>query len=102
MFTTRTKWNVRFNFELADTGLLFNRFDSCERECARLTAERLPLAAYEQVLEASHTFNLLDARRAISTSERQRYILRVREMAGCVAERYVESREALGFPMLDA
>ncbi len=92
----------RFNFELADTGLLFSRFDSCERECARLTAERLPLAAYEQVLEASHTFNLLDARRAISTSERQRYILRVREMAGSVAARYVESREALGFPMLDA
>ena len=92
----------RFNFELADTGLLFSRFDSSERECARLTAERLPLAAYEQVLEASHTFNLLDARRAISTSERQRYILRVREMAGSVAARYVESREALGFPMLDA
>ena len=92
----------RFNFELADTGLLFSRFDSCECECARLTSERLPLAAYEQVLEASHTFNLLDARRAISTSERQRYILRVREMAGSVAESYVESREALGFPMLDA
>ena len=92
----------RFNFELADAGLLFSRFDSSERECARLTAERLPLAAYEQVLEASHTFNLLDARRAISTSERQRYILRVREMAGSVAESYVESREALGFPMLDA
>ena len=92
----------RFNFELANTGLLFSRFDSSEHECARLTAERLPLAAYEQVLEASHTFNLLDARRAISTSERQRYILRVREMAGSVAESYVESREALGFPMLDA
>ena len=92
----------RFNFELADTGLLFSRFDSSERECARLTAERLPLAAYEQVLEASHTFNLLDARRAISTSERQRYILRVREMAGSVAQSYVESREALGFPLLDA
>ena len=92
----------RFNFELADTGLLFSRFDSSERECARLTAERLPLAAYEQVLEASHTFNLLDARRAISTSERQRYILRVREMAGSVARSYVESREALGFPLLEA
>ena len=92
----------RFNFELADTGLLFSRFDSSERECARLTAERLPLAAYEQVLEASHTFNLLDARRAISTSERQRYLLRVREMAGSVAQSYVESRQALGFPLLEA
>lgn len=90
----------RFNFELADTALLFGRFDACERECARLAAEQLPLAAYEQVLEASHSFNLLDARRAISTSERQRYILRVRDMSGAVARSYVESREAQGFPML--
>ena len=92
----------RFNFEVADTDLLFERFDSCERQCARLTAEELPLPAYEQVLDASHTFNLLDARRAISTSERQRYILRVRDMAGAVATGYVASREAMGFPMLTA
>ena len=92
----------KFNFELADTDLLFQRFENCERECARLTAEGLPLPAYEQVLEASHTFNLLDARRAISTSERQRYILRVREMAGAVAQGYVASRESLGFPLLES
>ena len=92
----------RFNFELADTGRLFERFENCERECARLAAEQLPLPAYEQVLEASHTFNLLDARGAISTSERQRYILRVREMASAVAQDYVASREALGFPMLES
>ena len=92
----------RFNFELADTGRLFERFENCERECARLAAEQLPLPAYEQVLEASHTFNLLDARGAISTSERQRYILRVREMAGAAAQGYVASREALGFPMLES
>ena len=90
----------RFNFELADADLLFRRFESCERECARLTAEGLPLPAYEQVLEASHSFNMLDARRAISTGERQRYILRVREMAGAVAQGYVASREAMGFPLL--
>ena len=90
----------KFNFELADTELLFRRFDDCERQCARLTGEQLPLPAYEQVLEASHTFNLLDARRAISTSERQRYILRVRDMAGAVAGAYVASREAMGFPLL--
>ena len=92
----------RFNFELADTDLLFQRFENCERECTRLTAGELPLPAYEQVLDASHTFNLLDARRAISTSERQRYILRVRDMAGAVATSYVASREAIGFPMLAA
>ena len=92
----------RFNFELADTDLLFQRFENCERECTRLTAEELPLPAYEQVLDASHTFNLLDARRAISTSERQRYILRVRDMAGAVATSYVASRDAIGFPMLAA
>ncbi len=90
----------RFNFELADTELLFRRFDDCERQCARLTAEELPLPAYEQVLDASHTFNLLDARRAISTSERQRYLLRVRDMAAAVARSHVASREALGFPLL--
>ena len=90
----------KYNFELADTDLLFRRFDDCERGCGRLVAERLPLPAYEQVLEASHTFNLLDARNAISTSERQRYILRVRRMAASVAETYVASREALGFPMI--
>ncbi len=90
----------KFNFELADTELLFRRFDECERQCARLTAKRLPLPAYEQVLEASHTFNLLDARRAISTSERQRYILRVGNMAGAVARGYVAAREAMDFPLL--
>ena len=90
----------KFNFELADTRLLFRRFDDCERQCVRLAAGQLPLPAYEQVLDASHTFNLLDARRAISTSERQRYILRVRDMAGAVANAYVASRQAMGFPLL--
>ena len=90
----------KFNFELADPKLLFRRFDDCERQCVRLVAGQLPLPAYEQVLDASHTFNLLDARRAISTSERQRYILRVRDMAGAVANAYVASRQAMGFPLL--
>ena len=60
----------------------------------------LPLPAYEQMLKASHTFNLLDARRAISVTERQRFILRVRTLARAVAEAYYNAREALGFPML--
>jgi glycyl-tRNA synthetase alpha chain len=60
----------------------------------------LPLPAYEMMVKASHTFNLLDARRAISVTERQRYILRVRALARQIAEAYYAAREALGFPML--
>ena len=89
----------RYNFEAADIAGLFKRFDEAERQCAELIAGELTLPAYEQVLEASHSFNLLDARRAISVTERQGYILRVREMARSVAQAYYDSREALDFPM---
>ncbi|WP_255556525.1 glycine--tRNA ligase subunit alpha [Methylococcus sp. ANG] len=91
-----------FNFEHANTEFLFSAFDTYERECRQLIALGLPLPAYEMVLKASHAFNLLDARRAISVTERQRFILRVRELAKAVAEAYYQRREALGFPMLDA
>lgn len=90
----------KYNFEEANTQNLFGWFDTCERECQRVLDKNLPLPAYEQVLQASHTFNLLDARRAISVTERQRYILRVRTLARAVAETYYQSREALGFPLL--
>ncbi|HKT32316.1 MAG TPA: glycine--tRNA ligase subunit alpha [Gammaproteobacteria bacterium] len=90
----------KYNFEQANTQALFGWFDTCERECQRLLEKNLPLPAYEQVLQASHTFNLLDARRAISVTERQRYILRVRALARGVAENYHQSRAALGFPLL--
>jgi glycyl-tRNA synthetase alpha chain len=89
-----------YNFEHADTESLFGWFDTCERESQRLIEAYLPLPAYEQVLKASHSFNLLDARHAISVTERQRYILRVRSLARAVAEAYYNAREALGFPML--
>ena len=88
-----------YNFEQADTQILFGWFDTCEKQSQRLIKAGLPLPAYEQVLKASHTFNLLDARRAISVTERQRYILRVRDLARQVAEIFYASREALGFPM---
>jgi glycyl-tRNA synthetase alpha chain len=91
-----------FNFEHADTGELFHQFDFYERSCGELLEKGTPLPAYEQVLKASHAFNLLDARRAISVTERQRYILRVRTLARAVAEAYFASREALGFPMCGA
>ena len=87
-----------YNFEHADVAVLFNQFESCETACNHLLEEKLPLPAYEQVLRASHTFNLLDARRAISVTERARYIGRVRTLARGVAQAYFEAREALGFP----
>ncbi len=89
-----------YNFELADAGSLVAGFNSCEQECQKLISAGLPLPAYEMVLKASHTFNLLDARRAISVTERQRYILRVRNLARAVAETYLKGREVLGFPLL--
>src|SRR5437762_13786962 len=92
----------RSNFEHADVPRLLAHFEDHERMCQALLAARLPLPAYEQVLKASHTFNLLDARRAISVTERQRYILRVRTLASAVARAYLESREARGFPLLKA
>ncbi len=92
----------RYNFELADIDSLFNAFDLAEHECQRLIELNLALPAYEQMLTASHNFNLLDARQAISVSERQRFILRVRDMSKAVAQAYYESREALGFPMVES
>ncbi len=91
-----------FNFEHADTGFLFTSFDEAEAACQRLVEASLPLPAYEQVLSASHTFNLLDARQAISVTERQAYILRVRALARAVAELYYQSRESIGFPMVES
>ena len=89
-----------FNFEHADVETLFGQFDFYERESQRLIELGLPLPAYEMVLKTSHTFNLLDARHAISVTERQRFILRVRQLARAVAQAYYERREGLGFPML--
>jgi glycyl-tRNA synthetase alpha chain len=91
-----------YNFEQADVESLFGWFDTCEAESRRLVEAGLPLPAYEMVLKASHTFNLLDARHAISVTERQRYILRVRTLARAVAEAYYQARAALGFPMAAA
>lgn len=90
-----------YNFEQANIESLFQQFDTCEQESERMIEAGLPLPAYELVLKASHTFNLLDARKAISVTERQRYILRVRTLARAVAQAYYDRRESLGFPMLE-
>ena len=91
-----------YNFQHANIAVLFRHFDEHEAACQQLLAVNLALPAYEQVLKASHTFNLLDARGAISVTERQRFILRVRTLARGVAQVYYDSRETLGFPMLRA
>lgn len=89
-----------YNFDHADVESLFSNFDTYERESERMIEAGLPLPAYELVLKASHSFNLLDARKAISATERQRFILRVRALARAVALAYYERRGSLGFPMV--
>jgi glycyl-tRNA synthetase alpha chain len=89
-----------FNFQYAPVDELFVEFDQLETSCNTLIEAALPLPAYERVLKASHVFNLLDARHAISVTERQRYILRVRTLSKKVAQTYYESRETQNFPML--
>ncbi len=91
-----------YNFEHANVQMLSEHFNQFEREARRLIETGLPLPAYEMVMKCSHTFNLLDARGAISTTERAAYIGRVRALARLVAQAYYDSREKLGFPMLKA
>jgi glycyl-tRNA synthetase alpha chain len=90
-----------YNFEHANTEWLFSGFAEAEKACEQLLDASLPLPAYEQVLKASHTFNLLDARHAISVTERQRYILKVRNLARQVANCYFDTRKQAGFPLAD-
>ncbi len=90
-----------YNFDHSNVEALFSQFDFAEKEALRLLEVGLPLPAYEFVMKASHAFNLLDARHAISVTERQRYILRVRTLARGVAKSYYESRERAGFPLAD-
>lgn len=89
-----------YNFEYANVDVLLKRFTEHETDCQFLLEKGLPLPAYEQALKASHTFNLLDARQAISVTERQRYILRIRTLTKKIAEAYYQARETLGFPLL--
>lgn len=91
----------KYNFEEADTKALFDHFQFYETESQRMSEAGLPLPAYELVLKASHTFNLLDARHALSVTERQNHILKIRRLAKAVAQSYYESREALGFPLVN-
>jgi len=89
-----------YNFELADTSMLFKLFDMYEQEALRVVKQGFVFPAYDYVLKCSHTFNLLDARGAISVTERTGFIARVRNLARACAQAYVEQREAMGYPLL--
>ena len=89
-----------YHFELANVPWLFEQFDMYEKEAKKLAEKAFSLPAYEMVMHASHVFNILDARGALSVTERQRYILRVRHLSRAVAEVYYAAREALGFPLI--
>jgi glycyl-tRNA synthetase alpha chain len=90
----------KYNFELANTDMLFQHFNQFEGEAKRLMDAQCVLPAYEMVMKCSHAFNLLDARGAISVTERAAYIGRVRNLARAIAQTYYESREKLGFPLV--
>lgn len=96
---SEVEWS-RYNFDVADISLLSSLFNQFEQECQALLNRKLVLPAYDYVLKCSHTFNLLDARGALSVSERARYISRVRKLARACAELYLQEREAKGFPLL--
>ncbi|MFK7890179.1 MAG: glycine--tRNA ligase subunit alpha, partial [Granulosicoccus sp.] len=100
VFLQNEKEQSAYNFEHANVDFLFRLFEQAESDCAGLCENLLPLPAYEQVLRASHAFNLLDARHALSVTERQRYILKVRTLARQVADSWLNKREILGFPLL--
>jgi glycyl-tRNA synthetase alpha chain len=102
LFLQNEKEMSAYNFEHANTDHLLAQFDMFESECLNLTKKTLPIPAYEMVLKASHTFNLLDARHAVSVSERQRFILRVRAMSRAVAVAYLSVRESMEFPLLNS
>lgn len=91
----------KYNFELSNASMLFEFFNACEKECKVLIEAKLPWPAYDYCMKCSHTFNLLDARSAISITERTGYIAKVRNLASKIAKLYAIQREELGYPMLD-
>ena len=102
VYLQNEKEQSAYNFEHSDTVFLFQAFNAHEQQAQHLMLEQLALPAYEQVLKAAHTFNLLDARGSISVTERAGYITRIRNLAKSVAQSYLDSRERLGFPMAPA
>jgi glycyl-tRNA synthetase alpha chain len=99
VYLQNEKEQSAYNFEHSDVDFLFTAFTAHEQQAKNLIEQQLALPAYEQVLKAAHSFNLLDARGAISVTERAAYMGRIRNVSRAVAQSYFESRERLGFPM---
>ena len=99
IYLQNEKEQSAYNFEHSDTDFLFSAFSAHEKQAKYLIEQQLALPAYEQVLKAAHSFNLLDARGAISVTERAAYIGRIRTLARSVAQSYFDSRERMGFPL---
>jgi glycyl-tRNA synthetase alpha chain len=99
VYLQNEKEQSAYNFEHSDAEFLFTAFGAHEKQAKHLMEQQLALPAYEQVLKCAHSFNLLDARGAISVTERAAYIGRIRNLARAVAQSYYDSRERLGFPM---
>jgi glycyl-tRNA synthetase alpha chain len=100
LYLQNEKEQSAYNFEKSSVEMLLTSFDNCEKEAAALAADKLVLPAYDYVLKCSHLFNMLDARGAISVTERTGYIGRIRKIAQLCAQNYVEQREKLGFPLV--
>ena len=94
------KENSQYNFELVDAKILAKYFDDMEKECIKLTDNNLPIPAYDFLLQNSHILNLLDSKQAVSSTERQAYILRLRKLSNLIARKFLESREELDFPLI--
>ena len=99
VYLQNEKEQSAYNFEYSDVDFLFTAFTAHEKQAAYLIDKQLALPAYEQVLKAAHSFNLLDARGVISVTERAAYMGRIRNLARSVAQSYLDSRERLGFPL---
>ena len=92
--------NSKYNFELVEPKILINLFDDLEKQCVSLIDKNLPIPAYDILLQNSHALNLLDSKQAISTTERQAYILRLRKLSFLIAEKYLENRKKINFPLI--
>ena len=100
MYLQNEEENSKYNFEYVEANILIKLFEDTEKECKKLLDNNLPIPAYDMLLQNSHSLNLLDARQAISSTERQAYILRLRKLSFLIAQKYLENREKQNFPLI--
>ena len=100
IYMQNEKENSQYNFEFVDSKILSKNFDDLEKECINLIENDLAIPAYDLLLQNSHTLNLLDSKQAISSTERQAYILRLRKLSNLIAKKFLENREKIDFPLM--